>query len=138
MTLAQFIRAIGRICLQQKNVRTFGQGDLYADMVAPDLKYTVMYVTQNQHQSEENVDRYSINLFYIDRQENIDGDNMLQVQSIGKEVIENVVRIFCETYYAEVYGTIYFQPFIQRWSDLTCGVYAIITLEVPKDSLCID
>ena len=125
--------------MAQHNVRTVGEGDLYRDLSSdPSIKYDVLYITQNQHQSEETVDRYSFNLFFISRQEDTEAGNALQLQSIGKEVIENVVRIFCDEYFAEVYGTIYWQPFVQRFADLTAGIYAIITLEVPKDNICID
>ena len=138
MTLVQFINAIQHICLSQINVRSFGEGDLYAFMANPSLKYSLMYVTQNQHQSEGDFDRYNINLFYMDRNEDVDGSNALQIQSIGKEVIENVLRIFCDQYESEIYGTIYFQPFIQSHPDLVSGIYATVTLEVPKESICPD
>ena len=139
MTLYQVIKQLQRIALAQHNVRTVGEGDLYRDLSSdPSIKYDVLYITQNQHQSEETVDRYSFNLFFISRQEDTEAGNALQLQSIGKEVIENVVRIFCDEYFAEVYGTIYWQPFVQRFADLTAGIYAIITLEVPKDNICID
>ena len=139
MTLKQVINELERIALTQHNVRSAGEGDLYADLNAQaSIKYDIFYITQNQHQSEGDLDRYSFNLFYISRQEDSDAGNALQIQSIGKEVIENVVKIFCEMYDAEVYGVVYWQPFVQRFSDLTAGTYAIITLEVPKNSICID
>ena len=128
-----------RIALTQHNVRYAGNGDLYRDLDSdPSVKYDCFYITQNQHSTVGDMDRYNFNLFFISRQEDTEAGNALQIQSIGKEVIENVVRIFCETYDAEVYGTTYWQPFVQRFSDLCAGIYAIITLEVPKDSICID
>ena len=136
MTLSQFINAIGRICLEQKNVRSYGTGDLYAFMASPEIKYSVMYTTQNQHQRVGDFDRYSINLFYMDRNMNIDGDNALQIQSIGKEVIDNVIQTFCEEYDSEVYGTILYQSFIQAHPDMVSGMYAVVTLEVPVDAIC--
>lgn len=128
-----------KIALTQHNVRYAGDGDLYRDLNAqPSIKYDAFYITQNQHESIEDFDRYNLNLFFISRQEDTEAGNALQIQSIGKEVIENVVKIFCEDYDAEVYGSIYWQPFVQKFADLTAGIYAIITLEVPKDSICID
>lgn len=128
-----------KIALTQHNVRYAGNGDLYRDLNSnPSIKYDVFYITQNQHESVEEFDRYNLNLFFISRQEDTEAGNALQIQSIGKEVIENVVKIFNETFDAEVFGSIYWQPFVQKFSDLTAGVYAIITLEVPKDSTCID
>lgn len=138
MTLRQTVKELERIALTQKNVRYVGEGDLYRDLNAnPSIKYDVMYITQNQHQSVDGFDRYSFNLFYISRQEDLDAENSLQVQSVGKEVIENVVRIFCESYDADVYGTTYWQPFVQRFQDLCVGIYAIITIEIAADT-CID
>ena len=125
--------------MSQHNVRYTGEGDLYRDLNAQGgVRYDCFYITQNQHQSEGDFDRYAFNLFYISRLDSEDAGNALQIQSIGKEVVENVVRIFCETYDAEVYNVTYWQPFTQRFSDLCAGIYAIITLEVPKDSICID
>lgn len=139
MTLKQVVNELEKIALTQHNVRSVGHNDLYGDLNAnPSLKYDVFYITQNQHQSEGDFDRYAFNLFFISRQENTEADNELQIQSIGKEVIENIVKIFCEAYDAEIYGVVYWQPFVQRFSDLTAGIYAIITLEVPKSSICID
>lgn len=139
MTLYQVIKQLERIALTQHNVRYAGEGDLYRDLNSdPGIKFDCFYITQNQHQSVEEFDRYSFNLFFISRQEDTEAGNALQIQSIGKEVIENVVKIFCQDFDSEVYGTIYWQPFVQRFSDLCAGIYAIITLEVPKDSICID
>lgn len=139
MTLYQVIKQLEKIALTQHNVRYAGEGDLYRDLNSdPNIKFDVFYITQNQHESIEDFDRYNFNLFFISRQEDTEAGNALQLQSIGKEVIENVVKIFNETFDAEVYGSIYWQPFVQRFSDLTAGIYAIITLEVPKDSICID
>ena len=138
MTLKQTVKELQRIALTQRNVRYTNEGDLYRDLNSnPSLKYDVFYLTQNQHQTVEGFDRYSFNMFYISRLENFDGNNALQIQSIGKEVIENIIRIFCEQYDADVYGTTYWQPFLQRFADDCAGIYCIITLEIAS-STCID
>lgn len=138
MTLKQTVKELQKIALTQRNVRYANEGDLYRDLNSdPSIKYSVFYVTQNQHQTVEGFDRYSFNLFYISRLESFDGGNALQIQSIGKEVIENIIRIFCEQYDADVYGTTYWQPFVQRFSDDCAGIYCIITLEIAA-STCID
>lgn len=125
--------------MSQHNIRYAGEGDLYRDLNAnPDLKYDVFYITQNQHQSEGEFDRYNLNLFYISRQDDTEGGNALQIQSIGKEVLDNIIRTFCDLYDADTYGSVMYQPFVQRFSDLCAGVYATIILEVPVDSICID
>ena len=139
MTLYQVIKQLEKIALTQHNVRYAGEGDLYRDLNSdPSLKYDVFYITQNQHESSQDFDRYSFNMFYISRQEDTEAGNALQIQSIGKEIVENVVKTFCERFDSDVYGSIYWQPFVQRFTDLTAGIYGIIVLEVPKDSICID
>lgn len=138
MTLIQFINEIGRICLEQKNVRSFGTNDLYQDLAKPDIKYALTYVTQNQHQTRGEFDIFNINLFYLDRQQDVDGSNSLQIQSVGKEVLENVITTFNNLYGAEIYGTIYWQPFIQAHPDLLSGIYAIVMFQVPKAAICED
>lgn len=139
MTLNQIVTELEKIALTQHNVRTAKHGDLYRDLSAQGtIEYDVFYVTQNQHQSEGDFDRYSFNLFFISRLESEDAGNALQVQSVGKEVLENIVRKFCDRFDAEIFGVTYWQPFTQKFSDVCAGIYAIITLEVPKDAVCAD
>lgn len=139
MTLYQVIRQLQRIALTQHNVRSVGEGDIYKDLNAmPSESYDVFYLTQNQHQTQDEFDRYSFNMFYISRLTDIEGNNALQIQSIGKEVVQNIIDIFCNEFESEIYGTIYWQPFTQRFQDLTAGIYGIITLEVPRDASCPD
>ena len=137
MTLYQVIKQLQRIALSQHNIRTVGEGDLYRDLNSdPSIKYNVFYITQNQHQSEGDFDRYNLNLFIISRLENQEGDNALQIQSSAKDVLNNIIEIFCKDFDSEVYGTIFWQPFTQRFSDLCAGMYAVVSLEVPKDAIC--
>lgn len=136
MTLKQIVLALKHISLKQRNVRSFGEGDLYAFLASPKMKYAVMYLTQNIHQSTEQMDRYSFNFFYLDRQENKEATNALQIQSIGKQLIDNVLAIFCETYDSEIYGITTYQSFRQDHPDLLAGIYAVVTLEVPKEVTC--
>ena len=138
MTLTQIVNELKRIALTQHNVRSVGYGDLYADLNAnPNLKYNVFYITPAQFQSEEGFDRVTLNLFHISRLENVEGDNILQLHSIAKEVLDNIVKIFCDEFDVDTYGTIYYQMFNQRFQDLCCGCYMTVTLEIPT-SLCID
>jgi len=139
MTLKQFIDSIKAIALTQKNVRSAGDGDIYTYLNSnPNLQYGVVFVVQNQHQSTEETDRYSINLFYADRQVNFEGCSNLQIQSIGKEVLENIIKIFCERYDADVYGDIVWQSWRERFADALAGIYAVVTIEITKDTICID
>lgn len=139
MTYKQFVDTLGKISLTQHNIHTSGYGDLYKDLNAnPSVKYGVFYVTPNQSYRNGDFDYFNINAFVIDRLVDMDGTNTLQVQSIAKETLDNIFKIFCEQYDAEIEGNVYFQMFTQRFADLTAGCYFVITLAVPVDSICIN
>lgn len=128
-----------RIALTQHNVRSCGYGDVIKDLNSdPNIIYDVFYVTPaTQYQEEPGWDRYGLNLFLISRLENIDGDNMLQVHSITKEVLDNIIKIFCEKFDVDTYGTSYVSHFQQKYQDLLAGTYITVTFEIPT-TLCID
>ena len=137
MTLYQIIRRLETFSLTLPNVRTASDGDVYAGLNDnPELKYGVFFVTQNTHQELEDMDRYGLTLFYIDRLDDTLEDNRLQIQSIGKEVLSVILRDFCEEYNID-FPTVNYTPFTQKFKDETAGVYAQITLDVIK-GICAD
>lgn len=141
MTYRQIIKTLEAIALTQPNIRTTGYGRLYDQLnAAPSINWDVFYITPAQFQSEgdEGFTRYGLNLFYISRLENVDGDNMLQIQSIGRELLKNIVNTFCELTDSEIYGTTIWQCFNARFGDLAAGLYCTIILEVPDDAICIE
>ena len=135
MTLQEIINILKKIALTQPNVRTATSGDIYEVMNGnPSVKYGVFHITQNTHQSFDDRDVYGLNLFYVDRNED-DNANTLQVQSVGKTVIDNIVKSFCEEFDGE-FPTITYTPFTQRFKDDTAGVFAGLSLEVYKEWTC--
>lgn len=137
MTLFQIIDRFQKLALSAPNVRTASNGDVYAALNDnPQVKYGVFFITQNTHQELEDMDRYGLTFFYIDRLDDTLEDNRLQIQSIGKEVISTVIRDFCEEYDVDV-PTINYTPFTQKFKDLTAGVYAQLTIDVLK-GICAD
>ena len=137
MTLQELIKTLQQIALTQPNVRTATDGDIYEVMNGnPSVRYGVFHITQNTHQSYEDRDVYGLNLFYVDRNEDDDA-NTLQIQSIGKSVIDNIIRTFIEDFDGD-FPTITYTPFTQRFKDDTAGVFAGISMEVYKDWICPD
>lgn len=137
MTIYEIIDVLQKIALTQPNVRSVGEGDIYETLNAEgSTKYAYFFITQNKHTQTEDVDRYGLNVFYIDRLED-DKGNKLQVQSIGKEVLTNVFKTFARDFDAEFDGA-EFQPFTERFSDYCAGVYATVTFEVMRDTSCPD
>lgn len=135
MTLKYIVDTIKSIALLQPNVRTATEGDVYDVLNGnPNVKYSVFHITQNAHKQQDNIDYYSFNLFYIDRLLN-DYSNKLQIQSVGKELISNILKTLDETFDTET-SNITFQPFTERFNDLCSGVYANVTISCVNDVSC--
>ena len=138
MTLYQIINTLKQIALTQPNVKSATDGSVYDVMNAnPSVKYNVVHFSQTTHQSDEEFDYYGLNIFYISRLEDSLEDNRLQIQSIGKEILDNIIRTFCENWNIE-FPTITYYPFTQKFADLCAGAYCNVRLEVPKELICAD
>ena len=138
MTLYQIISTLKQIALTQPNVKSATDGSVYDVMNAnPSIKYNVVHLTQTTHQSDEEFDYYGLNIFYISRLEDSLEDNRLQIQSIGKEILDNIIRTFCENWNIE-FPMITYIPFTQKFADLCAGAYCAVRLEVPRELICAD
>lgn len=136
MTLFELVQELTRIALKQPNVRTAKEGNIYDAMNAkPNIKYGVFFITQGTHTDEEFIDHYNLTLFYIDRLQSDLDDNRLQIQSIGKEVLHNIILTFCDYYEIDMPITSY-TTFTQRFSDECAGTYCQVVFDLPKDLLC--
>lgn len=136
MTLFQVIENLKAIALTHPNVRTASEGNIYEALNAgPSVKYGVVFLTQGSHTEDEMYDHYSFSIFYVDRLEANMENNRVQIQSIGKEVLSNIIHIFCDEYDAEA-DTITYHTFTQKFADETAGVWAQITLDIVRDSYC--
>lgn len=136
MTLYQVIDGLKNIALTHPNIRTAKDGSVYEIMNAnPSVKYGAFVVTQNVHRQTETFDYYGLTLFYIDRLDDDLESNRLQIQSFAKQVLGNIINVFCNEYDVDV-PTITYQSFTQKFVDETAGQYAQFELEIPKDILC--
>lgn len=136
MTLYETISVLKKLALTQPNVRDAKDGSIYDIMNAnPSCQYSSVVITQNTHREVEMFDRYGLTIFYVDRLvDNLEG-NRLQIQSIGKEVLSNMINTFCTDFDVEC-DEISYTPFTEKFVDECAGVYCSITLEIPKDTTC--
>lgn len=138
MTLLQIVNNLERIALTQPNVRTAGEGNIYDKMnTNPSVKYGVFFITQNTHIEYEESDRYGFTLFYVDRLEDDMESNRLRIQSHGKQVLGNIITTFCNEFDID-FPEITYTPFTEKFVDLTAGVYATISFNIYKNSICAD
>lgn len=137
MTLYQITKALETIALTHPNIRTATDGSIYTIMNAnPSVKYGTFIVTQNQHRQTEMFDIYGLTLFYVDRLVDNREDNRLQIQSIGKQVLGNIIQTFCETYDVDFPLVVRYTPFTEKFKDECAGMYVQIELEIIKDNIC--
>ena len=136
MTLYETIDLLKKIALKHPNIGSASEGNIYEYMNAnPSVKYGVFFITQGTHSQDEMFNHFEFTLFYVDRLVDDMEDNRLQIQSAGKEMLSNIITFFCEEFDAEC-DNITYQPFTQKFTDLTAGVYATITIDMPKDVIC--
>ena len=138
MTLFQIIQILKQIALTQPNIKSATDGSIYEVMnTNPSIKYNVVHFSQTTHQSDEETDYYGLNVFYVSRLEDSLEDNRLQIQSIGKDILDNIIRTFCENWNID-FPVITYTPFTQKFNDLCAGCYCNLKLEIPKEILCAD
>ena len=136
MTLATIIETLKMIALKHPNVNSAYEGNIYEILNAnPNNKYASVVITQQSHTTDEVYDHYGFVIFYVDRLVNDLEDNRVQIQSCGKSMLGNIITFFCEEFEAEC-DNITYQPFTQKFVDMTCGVYCTITIDTVKDVYC--
>lgn len=136
MTLFDLIHAIKDVALKQPNIRTFGEGNIYDILNAnPSIEYDCVLVTQGAHSTSGEFNNFNLNLFYVSRLVSDLEDNRLQIQSIGIEVLNNILKVLEDVYDIE-YNNLTFNTFTERFSDETAGVYCTVTLITEKEIYC--
>lgn len=136
MTLAKIIDTLKMIALKHPNVNSAYEGNIYDILNAkPDNRYASVVITQQSHTTDEIYDHYGFVIFYVDRLVDDLEENRVQIQSIGKSMLGNIITAFCNEFEAEC-ENISYQPFTQRFADETAGVYCTITIDTVKDVYC--
>ena len=136
MTLATIIETLKMIALKHPNVNSAYEGNIYDILNSnPNNKYASVVITQQSHTTDEVYDHYGFVIFYVDRLVDDMEDNRVQIQSCGKSMLGNIITFFCEEFEAEC-DNIAYQPFTQKFVDMTCGVYCTITIDTVKDVYC--
>lgn len=136
MTLAKIIDTLKMIALKHPNVNSAYEGNIYDILNAkPDNRYASVVITQQSHTTDEIYDHYGFVIFYVDRLVDDLEENRVEIQSIGKSMLGNIITAFCNEFDAEC-DNISYQTFTQRFADETAGVYCTITIDTVKDVYC--
>ena len=139
MQLIQVVKYLEQIAISSPYIRSTGEGSVYTIMNGnPHSKYGVFVISQNQHYRDEYFDHFNFNLFVIDRLIDDLDSNRLQVQSIAKECLTNILLTFKEKFYGVTYNTIRFNVFTEKFVDLCAGAYAQVEIIIPANLICPD
>jgi hypothetical protein len=137
MNLLQVIRAIERVAAEQPTIGTIVRNDIFRLNAAPSVRYGAFAWLQGDHRTnpQSGLMQFSFTFFYADRLTE-DAGNEVEVQSVGIEVLQNVLRTIQEEGVDVDQPT--FQPFNQRFADECAGVYTTVGLTVPVAWSCAD
>lgn len=136
MTLYNLIDKLKMLALKHPNIGSAEEGSIYDIMnSSKEHKYATVVITQGTHSDDETYDYYNLNLFYVDRLVSDMDSNRLEIQSLGKSMLQNIIKAFVDEFDAEC-DRIEYHPFTERFADECSGVYATLTISIVKDYNC--
>ena len=135
MTLRDVILAVEAEAKAQPAVKMIVRNDIFRLNDMPDAEYGVFGWTQQQHSvGDGDLLRVTLNLWYVDRL-NENASNELEVQSMGVQVLANVIRSLpAEGVYLA--GEAAIRTFNQKFVDVCAGAFATLSLLAPVDTIC--
>lgn len=134
MTLHDTIRLIESIASSQPSIKMIVENDIWKLNAEPSADYGVFGFRQTEHSA--NIDNptidYGFEFYYIDRL-TADRSNQIEVQSVGVQTLDNIVRKLAEDVAVSDYR---FVPFYQRFADECSGVICTLSVSVPVNTIC--
>lgn len=139
MNLLQVVKHLQGIALTIPNIRSANEGSVYTIQNGnPHQKYMSFVVSQTTHRTDDLFDYFGLNLFLIDRLTDELEANRLQIQSLAKDCLTNILIKFCNKFYGATYNELVFHPFTEKFTDLCAGQYVQVTLQIPRNIICED
>ena len=137
MTLYELVRKIERIASAQPSINMIVENDIDKLNAVGEAQYGVFSFVQGQHSTSANSDwmTYSLTLYYIDRLTE-DDSNLLEVQSVGVQTLDNIVRTIAQDEPHVTIGNYTFQPFVHSFADRCAGVYITVTVQTLRTGMC--
>ena len=132
MTLKEAIKVIELVASHQPSVNMIVENDVFRLNAKPDAKYGVFAWLQGQHSTsiDSNTLSLQFTFFYVDRLTS-DKGNQVEVQSVGIQTLDNILRKLDEL---GMWVSNY--TFNQRFVDECAGVFCNVTIDIPISSVC--
>ena len=135
MTLKEAIKVIELVASHQPSVNMIVENDVFRRNAKPDAKYGVVGWLEGQHSTsiDSNPRSLQFTFFYVDRLTS-DKGNQVEVQSVGIQTLDNILRKLDEL--GMWVSNYTFQAFNQRFVDECAGVFCNVTIDIPISSVC--
>ena len=134
MTLAQIIDIIKEVAMAQPPVNMIVENDVFRLNAIPDAKYGVFAFLQGNHRSGEDEDIFRFTFFYVDRLVE-DGSNEVEIQSVGKSTLDNIMRTLGEDFGVDEWEI---TTFNQRFNDMCAGAFCSVAISAPVGYNCME
>ena len=130
MNFIQILKKLEAYSLSLPYVNSTNLGDIYEYLNgSPNVKYASVNIDINQSTRNDNLIRYSIYLYYVDRLVE-DKSNWIEVKTTAEQVLNSIVNYAAKIGDVDDGWTINY--FEQQFADNCAGGYVQFNLEVPN------
>lgn len=135
MDFKAFYDTVKVFALNTQNVESYYIGDVYNNWNSLNVKYGSFDININYIRRVDGNDVLNVSMYFAQKLKN-DSSNVFEAQSVGFNVIMNVINHLKEEYELDDYEEIQVYPFWQQFSDILAGAYADVNIYVPVDDIC--
>ena len=136
MTLYSIINKLKECASAEPNINTVIEGDIYQLNTNGDVRYSAFCVTPTRMKTSEDIDYYTLTLFYVDRL-NESRDNQIELLSRGTTILRNIINRFNSVDdTTQIDYTFEIIPFIQRFASDCSGVMATVIVTTETIGIC--
>lgn len=133
MNYYNLLRTLKSLSNTHSLVNDYAEGDVYEYMNSGMHKYPCIFMTMNNITSDSESTNYNFTMFYIDRLIS-DGSNKINVQSIGVQVIKQILSKLFDIYPEIEISSTEYTPFTEKFADDCAGVFCQISLSDELDA----
>ena len=133
MNYYNLLRTLKSLSNTHSLVNDYAEGDVYEYMNSGMHKYPCVFMTMNNITSDTESTNYAFTMFYIDRLIS-DGSNKINVQSIGVQVIKQILSKLFDIYPEIEISSTEYTPFTEKFADDCAGVFCQISLSDELDA----
>ena len=133
MNYYNLLRTLKSLSLTHSLVNDYAEGDVYEYMNSGMHSYPAVFMTMNNITSDSESTNYNFTMFYIDRLLS-DGSNKINVQSIGVQVVKQILSKLFDIYPEIEISSTEYTPFTEKFADDCAGVFCQISLSDELDA----